>query len=261
MAKNLLDSIFNTHHHLSEDDLDAYIGKKAPPDLQHKVEKAMLNSPLYSDAVDGYEEMGISNLPAFESFSEFKKKLPLNEEAKVLGLLPRIQMIRAAIAVAAIFSLVIAGYFLSDQQNVSPQELFADYYTHYENDISLARRGDTENMHPDFKNALGNYALKNYEAAIADFDQALQAEPDNDAAHYFSGLAYLETNKLDEAISHLTIVKNSSGMKGYGQKAYWYSILATIKKGEVVEAQGMLEKYLDEAGYNIERAKNLREDL
>ena len=117
----------------------------------------MLDDPLFSEAMEGYQEMGVSAIPTFENFSEFKKKLPaLDEGAKIIQLTPAQKFLRVA-AVAAVLLLGIIGY--NTLQSPTPDSLYSDFYTHYENDISLTRRGPNDGLNKDFKKALGQYAV------------------------------------------------------------------------------------------------------
>ncbi len=253
MNRNILNDLLNTQGHFNEDELNAYLSGNAPADLRHKVENSMLDDPLFSDAVEGYQEMGMSAVPALEDFSEFKKKLPaLEEGAKVIRLTPAQKFLRIA-AVAAVLLLGIIGY--NTLQSPTPDSLYSDFYTHYENDISLTRRGEDDGLNKDFKKALGQYAVGEFSSAMPSFEKALAAEPNNDAAHFFAGMAYMELNRYKDAIQHLDIAQK--GKSTYAQKAYWYSILATLKSGDVENAKNMLEGFVKTSRYKNEDAKKL----
>ena len=257
MNKNILNDLLNTQGHFNEEELNAYLSERAPSNVRHKIENAMLDNDLFSDAVEGYQEMGLLEVPALESFSEFKKKLPaLDGGAKIIQLTP-VQQLMRVIAAAAI--LLLGVFVYNALQSPTPDSLYADFYTHYENDISLTRRGDDDGLNKDFKAALGQYAVGEFAAALPGFEKALSAEPDNDAAHFFSGIACLELNKYDEAIKHLDIAKNGNGT--YSRKAYWYAILATLKSGDTQKAKTMLIDFEKTAGYKNEEAKDLKQQF
>lgn len=257
MNKNILNDLLNTRGPISEKDLNAYLDGSAPDDVRHIVENSMLDNPLYADAVEGYQEMGLTAIPQLESFSDFKKKLPaLDEGAKVIQLTTAQKLMRVA-AVAAVLLLSVFAY--NAFQSSTPDSLYADYYSHYENDISLARRGDADGLNMDFKQALGHYAVREFDEAKVGFAKALEAEPNNDAAHFFSGMVCMEMKEFDEAVNHLKIVKENSGT--YASKAYWYSILATLKSGDVESTKTMLSDYIEKVGYKKEEAKKLLEKL
>ncbi len=256
MDQNILNNLLNTQGHINEEELNAYLKDDTLPALRHKVENAMLDTPLYADAVEGYQEMGMDSLPTLEDFSEFKKKLPAPMGAKIVQLTPAQRFMRVA-AVAGVLILAVVGY--NSFQPSTPGELFTDYYTHYGNDISLARRGDTEGMNKDFKYALGQYAIGEFAVANVGFKRALEAEPSNDAVHFFSGMAHIETGNFTEATEHLTIVKNNNGT--YARKAFWYSILVTINTGDVDKAKNLLGDFLKKPGYKNGEAEKLLNEL
>src|SRR5690606_22086190 len=89
MNKNILNDLLNTQGHINEEELNAYLSERAPSEVRHKIENFMLDNDLFSDAVEGYQEMGMTEVPALENFSEFKKKLPaLDGGAKIIQLTP-----------------------------------------------------------------------------------------------------------------------------------------------------------------------------
>ena len=253
MNKNILNDLLHTQGHINEEELNAYLSDRAPSDVRHKIENAMLDNDLFSDAVEGYQEMGLSTIPTLESFSEFKKKLPAPEEgAKIIQLTPA-QRIKRILAVAAVLLLVVFAY--NTLQSPTPDSLYADFYTHYENDISLTRRGDADGLDKNFKAALGQYAVGEFAGAMTEFEKALASDPSNDAVHFFAGIACLEMNRYQDAIKHLTITKN--GNSTYSSKAYWYVILATLKAGDTDSAKDMLNDFIKTPGYKNEEAKDL----
>lgn len=256
MNKNILNDLLNSQGHLQEDELSAYLSGKASSATRKKVENAMLDNPLYSDAVEGYQEMGLSNVPALEDFSDFKKKLPTVDEAKVVPM----NLKRLLSRVAAVAAVVVLGFFAySNLQPATPDSLFASYYTSYDNDISLTRRGHADGLNKDFKKALGHYAVGEFNESIPVFGQALATEPNNVAAHFFAGMACLEMHQSDAAIKHLDMVKNSDSV--YAGKANWYSILATIQSTDTAKAKTMLQEYVQGKGYKMKEAKALLEEL
>lgn len=252
MNKNILNDLLNTQGHINEDELNAYLSDSAPSTVRHKVENAMLDNDLFSDAVEGYQEMGLSAIPTLESFSEFKKKLPAPAEgAKVIQLKPAQKFMR----VAAVAGMLIVGLFAYNAfQSPSPDSLFADFYTHYENDISLTRRGAPDGLNKDFKEALGRYAVGEFAQSISGFEKALSAEPTNDAAHFYAGLAYLEMNKFDDALTHLNSVSSNNN---YARQANWYAILANLKSGKLDVAKQMLNDFVKTPGFKSDEAKDL----
>ena len=257
MNKNILNDLLNTQGPISEKDLNAYLDGSAPADVRHHVENSMLDNPLYAEAVEGYQEMGLSTIPELESFSDFKKKLPaLDKGAKIIRLTPVQKLLRVA-AVAA--GLLLAVFAYNAFQPPSPDSLYADFYSHYKNDISLLRRGDADSLNKDFKEALGYYATGKFTESMPGFEKALVAEPQNDAVHFFTGMACMEMDQYGQAVEHLNIVKNNSGT--YASKAYWYTILATLKAGDVETAKAMLNDYIEKVGYKKQDAKKLLEQL
>ena len=258
MRKNLLENIFQGPGHIGQADMDAYLRGDAPPDVVRRVEHAMLDDELCSDAVEGYKEMGLNALPALEDFSEFKKKLPDLGGAKVVPIRPARRWV--SIAMAAVLVLFAVVSYFAWESSPSGQNLFAEYYDFYENDISLTRRGDTSfQLEPNLKTALGTYAKGDYVAAIADFEKSLLVEPGNEATLFFLGMAYLENDQPQAAITHFEVAGVGSGT--YARKAHWYAILTALKLGEMEHASDLLDAFLDGKGYKEAEAKKLRAEF
>lgn len=259
MSKNILENIFDSSGHIDQADLDAYLQGNASQEQLRKVESAMVDDELYSEAVEGYEEMGVSALPAFEDFSEFKKKLPNLEGAKVV---PMRTSRWQSVAVGAVAAFVAAfGYFLFQSSSTpSGGELFADFYEVYENDIPLSKRGDTSyQLESNLHAALQNYESGAYGASLEKFEKATEAQPNNEAAQFFAGMAFLEAGNAGEAIDHFNLASTGEGT--YARKAQWYAILTALKLDDKKLASDLLDAFLEEKGYKYEAAKKLRSEF
>jgi tetratricopeptide (TPR) repeat protein len=222
------------------------------------VETHLLDCPLCSDAVDGLQESG-SNLQVMrlpEDFSLFKKKLPSPAPAKVVQWTPRRIVLRAAAAAA----ILIIGYFTWFRPP-SNEKLYGQFYSFYESDIPLDRRsGEADaGLNPFFQNALQSYTAGSFAECLPLFDSSLVAEPGNDAARFFAGMAGMETENWEKAAEHFSAVKSNGGP--YAAKATWYLALVYLKMDEKEKAKRLLDELIATGNYKKEEAEKLRDWL
>ncbi|MCB9337181.1 MAG: hypothetical protein H6577_03560 [Lewinellaceae bacterium] len=254
MNGSLLHKIYQPDVCLSEQEIRDYLEGNASREDLRRVENHLLDCPLCSDAVNGVEMAGLSAIPVLENFSAFKKKLPELQEAKTRRLTPGKFMARAA-AIAAIFVLGAVAY-INLSQAPRGDKLFAEYFSSYENDIPLTRSGeDTAALNPAFAIALNDYSSRRFSRSIANFEKAIAEEPGNDAAHFFAGMACLESSEWEKACQHLEGARKSGG--AYASKAAWYLALAYLKMEKREEAKVVLEEFAKAGGSKAGEAKQL----
>lgn len=260
MDGNLHRLTFNPTACVSQEELRQYLAGSMDRVGTRRVEDHLLDCPLCSDAVDGFETSGEHMTDDLEDFESFRRKLPAPETAKVRRLNPRVYLMRAA-AVAAIFVVGIFAYssFFTKSAASGP-ELYAQFYTYYKNDIPMnLRRPGVSDVDPNFAQAIVAYNDHNFTTANMLFDRALQNQPDNEAAKFFGGITNLEANNTDKAYSLLASVANGGGT--YAKKANWYLILCDLKSGKVEEAKTKLDKFISEGQIMVFEAKALREKM
>ncbi len=256
MDGNLQQQIFKPTPCVSHEELRQYLGRRMTREGLRRVENHLLDCPLCSDAVDGCEESGSHLTDDLEDFDSFSKKLPGQSTATVRQLQPG-GYFRQAAAIAAMLVVGAVAYFSYAKSPSGPQ-LYAQYYTAYENDIPISlRRPGLSDVDPNFGQALTAYNQRQFSQANMLFERALQQQPDNEAARFFAGLSYLESNQTGKASAYLGTVANSTGV--YAKKAAWYLILSDLKAGKKAEAKARLDKFIEAGDYMVNEAKGLRE--
>ncbi len=245
MDKNLHLDIFKTSTCLGREELDAYLHGRLSGAALRRVENHLIDCPLCSDAVDGLEESAAFGVAQLEDFSSFKKKLHQPSGGVIRKLNPY-TLLKRSVSVAALLALGMFAYFSLFKSSGS--QLYEQFYTSYQNDIPLNSRStdSAQLISPSFERALNSYSTGNFSASIPAFEETLKEEPDNAAACFFAGMACLEANQPEKAVSHLQKVKDQSN--GYSQKAEWYLILAHLKSGDKAGAKSLLETYLSRSG-------------
>ena len=259
MDGNIHQQIFQISNCLGKEELQAYLENKISAKGRRRIENHLLDCPLCSDALDGLEGVGSESLRSLPDFASFRKKLPIEEGAKVRQLTPA-RWLRRIAAVAAVVVIAGAAYF-NWFQPADNDELFAQFYSTYQNDIPLNLRSveGEQLLHPSFEKALKNYSAGNFAASLPQFEDVLKAEPDNDAAKFFAGMACLETGQWEKADAFFESARNSSG--SYSSKAAWYQALSCLKLDKKEEAKPLLNELLKNGGFRKQEAKNLLQKL
>jgi tetratricopeptide (TPR) repeat protein len=242
----------------------------------------------YKDLIDRYldgelegEKLHVFNDMLAED-PEFRKEVQLQKEIRqavaeddVLTLRKKLQRIAAsednktksrikvtyAIAAAVIGIVLIAGsWFLLKQFNPSPDELYARYYTPYENVYSVRSAVTQNTMEQSAIRAFRNYDMKNWAEAETNFAGAINNNPDNISYLFYSGIVKLELNKTNEALSHFNkVIQQEQGL--FTQQAYWYISLACLKSGDIGKAKDYLNRIVQNEMARQEEAESLLDKL
>ncbi len=80
-------------------------------------------------------------------------------------------------------------------------------------------------------------------------------------AHYYKGIAFLETANDTKAIEHLQWMVGKSTDKNYKQKSRWYLALAYLKIGDKANAVEQLKRLTNTVNTYTTRAKKLMEKM
>ncbi|MBI1226395.1 MAG: hypothetical protein GC192_14275 [Bacteroidetes bacterium] len=258
MDGNLQKQIFKPSACVSQEELRQYLSGGMNREELRRVEDHLLDCPLCSDAVDGFETAGEHATDDVEDFESFRKKLPLESSAK-LRRLEHVGYWRQIVAVAAMLVVGAVAYFNFFKSPTGPQ-LYAKYYETYKNDIPVTlRRPGLSDVDPNFAQALSAYTDHKFGQANMLFERALQMQPDNEAAKFYAGLSLLESNNVKKASEYLNTVANSSGV--YAKKAAWYLIMCDLKLDNKTQAKERLDKFLESGDIMKVEAKSLRDKL
>lgn len=261
MDGNLHKQIFRPSACVSQGELRQYLDGTMSKEGLRRVEDHLLDCPLCSDAVDGFEESGGHMTDDLEDFDSFREKLPSSTTATIRQLEPRRGFVRQAVAIAAVLVVGAVAYFsFSKSSTPTGPELFAKYHRTYENDIPVTlRRPGLSDVDPNFAMALNSYTEHRYSQANMLFERALVSQPDNEAAMFFAGMSYLESNQVGKASGYLAKVADGTGV--YAKKAAWYLIMCDLKSGNVEEAKSRLDQFLQTSDIMVAEAKSLRKQL
>ena len=141
-------------------------------------------------------------------------------------------------SIALIFSL--GGYFFFLNSTATNEELFAEYFSPYENVVAPIVRNQKEKTSKEIAFAL--YENGNYDKAIENFE-TLKNDTIVDAStlNFYIANAYLQLEKVEKAKTFFLKVLKSKN-KEWEQETLWYLGLINIKQNDLVSAKNNLHQ-------------------
>ena len=133
-------------------------------------------------------------------------------------------------AVAVLLISVIGFYFMN-----SGAPVYSDYATI--DNIALTQRGATNDLVKKAENA---FNAKSFNEASSYLDELIIQDPNNQELKLYSGIAAIEINAFDKALTDLISV--ADGNSAYKYEAQWYIALAYLKQKEYDNVKIALEK-------------------
>lgn len=256
MGNPVLHELFGASGCLSQEEIQQYLIAGLDPDQCHRIENHLLDCPLCSDAVEGYQVIApAQSFP--EDYTSWRKKLPGSGEMGQVRRLPVGKWWWGVAAAAAIILVAYLGFFRTS----SAEALFQKYYVAYPLDIPVSLRNTTiaSSLDALLLEALQEYDSGHYMSSIKAFDSVLSADPDNGIALFFSAMASLQTGEVDRAKTQLlTLLKINSN---YSDKARWYLALVQIKSHREDEAVELLQQIVRDKSFKHQRAGELLKQM
>jgi len=236
---------------------------KTSPDL---LEEVQLHRELYSHFNDEVPEYQLNNdkketLETYvksEDVKAFQAKLKAAKQSTELGTSKqptKIRSLRWVYAAAASILLLIAGYFLFNQNTtLQPNDLYADVSSHER--LSTTEMGATETTLQIIDK---NFNEKKYPEVLNVLPYILDTLPTTDKNYYdllrTKGIAELETNQYDKALQTFDHLANSDAL--IAPQGKWYTVLSYLKKGDIQKFNTALEEYIKQ-GYSYKKDEALR---
>lgn len=232
--------IFQEQDCLSEGAIQEYVNSRLSNTDRHRVENHMLDCPLCSEAVEGY------NL--------------LKEDQRASG--TRVINWRMfSMAAVALVLLAAAVWIYSSPSG--EEGLFAQYYENYRSDLDIQLRdsGQTsQESNTGLARGLKAYQEKDFSTAIAEMEGFLKENPDHAVARFYLGTAQMADARWTDAEQNLGLVRNT-GME-YWEEASWYLALIYVKTSRTESAKETLEALTEPgSGRYYEKAKDLLEKI
>jgi len=159
-----------------------------------------------------------------------------------------------AAASLLVLCAVAATLFMQNTRTFTSDSLFSQYYSS-ENIVDLTR-GD-ENI----VDAVVKFQRKDYEKASELFSRILNKDNSNIAVWFYYGIANIETNNYDKAITAFsTIIKDNDNL--YIEHAEWYLGLCYLKANQKEKAKDQFAVVASNPdNFHNQEAKNILEKL
>ncbi len=161
-------------------------------------------------------------------------------------------ILRWSMAAAIALAIGASVYIVATNQTMSSQDLYANYYQPYAEDISVrnATAEDIANQASQF------YKNKNYESALPLFLKILETEPDNAEVQIATGICQLELGRFEKANQTFSAVVNPL----FKEQAQWYLGMNFLKRSDMENAKTILEG-IKEGDFKYEKAQEILNKL
>lgn len=165
-------------------------------------------------------------------------------------------------AASIVVLIGLAGYFYFLQnQTVSNERLFAQYYSAYPSDI--AERSDEISPNDPFILGLTEYEEASFYGAIRFLTISVGDDNQNFTAWLYLGISYLETDSLLKASKGFNIIVNDQNNL-FIEQAKWYLALTYIKANDKKHQQkihNLLNSIVEDNGDRAKEAKEILEKI
>lgn len=229
--------------HLTYKEIQMYLSNKLNTTQRFDVESHLLDCPLCSGAVEGFQKS--KNIGEdTQALKKLTKEIMLKTNKKPVMMWP----LRIAASLLLLLIPLASIYFLK------PQNITEKYAENLHKEFAYGdRMGINESQ---FQTALKFCENEDYSSCINYLNRCLNETPDNAGLKFYLGLAEFGNKNFENAIINLNnIGKNSS----YYDEASWYLILCHLENGDKSKTIGLLEEYTiqNPNGFYFEEAKEL----
>ena len=156
----------------------------------------------------------------------------------------------------AIASILLVGFFLTNNTTPSGEDLYNSNYSVYPNTYLPITRGNIENTS---LKAFVSYEKGDFESAELAFEKLLQMEANPDIQFYYA-LSLLNQDKFNLALTQFNQLDVDSS--DYKPEILWYSSLIYLRLADVENAKNQLEKLKSlDTKFKSEETKQLLKEL
>ena len=252
---NLLEKIFGKKDHPTDQEVRNYLDGNLDKGTVRKVESAISQNPLLSDAVDGFREFGTDEMDAVPDFDTF-----YNQKGRKDGNRNIRQYINWLMAALLALFLMAALYLYWSESET--ERVFADNFAEFKDpSISDSRNGaDGKEWSPVKEKALTYFQAKDYPKSILYWEKSLEADAEDTQSKFYLGFAHLNDGNPSKAIEYLSAIAGEDSK--YKNDSKWYLALAQLKIKDKEGARETLED-LEKTGDNFysKQARSILEEL
>lgn len=249
-----MENIFQPTQCLSREELEHYAKGDISKELRYTIENHLVDCPLCSEAMEGYQAMEENTDVAFdEMFQKIDAKVSTKKVGRSTTTIPWNQI---AAGLLFLFTVGSAYWYYQDTNATNK------YMAYFENqDSGLTTRGINEDaFSADLKAGVNLFANENYQGSLSFFEDYLESNPESAIASYYAGLSSSKIGETEMAIEYLTTVRlNDDSLY---EEATWRLVEIHLAREEKAEAKQLLKDLLKvENGFFEDQAKKLFEEL
>lgn len=231
---NLLQNIFGKEDNPTDKEIRDYLDGNSDKRKTRKMESAISQNPLLSDAMDGFKKFGAAEMDAVPDFDTFyQEKGPKGGHSNIR------QYINWFIAGLLMLFLMAALYvYWSDSVT---ERVFADNFAEFKDpSISQSRSGENgEIWSPTKEKALTYLQAGDYQKSILYWEKSLEGNVTDIQSKFYLGVAHLNDGNPGKAIEYLSAIAGENS--NYEDDSKWYLALAQIKIRDKDGARETLE--------------------
>ncbi len=240
--------------------IEKYLAEEMQGEELHDFEKKLLNDSDLKEELNLHQQVAetlkgekIHQLRSVLNDIDKKWETPSKQKpAKVINF-----NFRRILTIAAAIALLITGYQLFTNSNLSSEELYAANFETYPMLLNQRDIDPTINIKA-YSNAITFYLNGQNQEAIVAFDQLIKLEPDNNTYEFYKGNLLLAENKSDEAIPIFQKIINGNHPL-LVEQTRWYLALAFLKQNDQENAKALLEEIKPGRYKSKEAAKILKQ--
>ncbi len=153
--------------------------------------------------------------------------------------------IYSAVAAVIILIVVIANIYIFPLGQMDKNEVFKSYYSAYPAVMSFRSPVDQTEIEKILYDAFNYYDDGKYEMASVYFKQVLEKDSTNYMSQFYLSVCEIEKNNLSEAekyLNDLILKKNHI----FREQSHWYLALVYLKQNEMISAENILKKIVEE---------------
>jgi hypothetical protein len=229
--------------------IDAYIEGSLSPEEKLEFEQRLTVDHQFRTEYETH----LASLDVVKSYGalQIKERLQAFENRRKGLPAKKVWIILAA---AAFTGLFLASYYLIPfSSKDAPEQLFAFYFHPYRDPVSV-RSGEVFEDIRDKANTA--YRSGDFATAAAYYKQV--AVP-SEADHFYHAMSLLQAGQTENAIVLLSDIARVSG--SYHEQAAWYLALAYLKTNRIEEAKAMLARIREKNYFMAEKAEELLKKL
>lgn len=245
---------------LSLIELEHYVSGTISDDQILDIENHLLDCPLCSDAIEGFEPIIAAQEDISHDLSSITKQLEQKTASHDDPVVRSPLQLNWLNRVAAILLLGIVGYAVFYYYTESLPERLADqYFILPPNKYAAMRSGPLtyETLNTDLKTAIAHYHAQQYQKSLPYFSSYLVQAPDDKDARMMYTIALFEVDQLNHAEQQLRYIKQLP--EGNSEIVQWYLALVYLAQYEPEKAMPLL-KTLSEYSpvYGLQAAEIMR---